>query len=78
MKIIVFSASLFVGITVCLLQAHLQIFYHTTPSILAYTQTPLESDNFGIREIYPTKENGREWHMNMEHPKEDEHFLIQI
>ena len=76
MKIIVFSASLFVGITVCLLQAHLQIFYHTTPSILAYTQTPLESDNFGIREIYPTKENGREWHLNMQNPKEDEHFSI--
>jgi len=76
MKIIVFSASLFVGIAVCLLQTHLQIFYPTTPSIFAFTQTPLESDNFGIREIYPTKENGREWHMNMENPKEDEHFSI--
>ena len=76
MKIIVFSASLFVGITVCLLQAHLQIFYPITVSIFASTQIPLESDNFGIREIYPTKENGREWHMNMENPKEDEHFSI--
>jgi hypothetical protein len=76
MKIIVFSASLFVGIAVCLLQTHLQIFYPATPSIFASTQTPLESDNFGIREIYPTKENGREWHMNMENPKEDEHFSI--
>jgi len=76
MKIIVLSASLLVGIAVCLLQTHLQIFYPTTPSIFAFTQTPLESDNFGIREIYPTKENGREWHMNMENPKEDEHFSI--
>lgn len=76
MKIIVFSASLFVGITVCLLQTHLQIFYPITTSIFASTQTPLESDNFGIREIYPTKENGREWHMNMQNPKEDEHFSI--
>jgi hypothetical protein len=76
MKIIVFSVSLFVGIAVCLLQTHLQIFYPTTPSIFASTQIPLESDNFGIREIYPTKENGREWHMNMENPKEDEHFSI--
>ncbi|HZA69847.1 MAG TPA: hypothetical protein VE548_09105, partial [Nitrososphaeraceae archaeon] len=74
MKIIVFSASLFVGIAVCLLQ--LQIFYPITASVFSSTQIPLESDNFGIREIYPTKENGREWHMNMENPKEDEHFSI--
>jgi hypothetical protein len=76
MKIIVFSASLFVGIAVCLLQTHLQIFYPIAVSIFASTQIPLESDDFGIREIYPTKENGREWHMNMENPQEDEHFSI--
>jgi hypothetical protein len=76
MKIIVFFATLFVGIMVCLLQTHLQIFYPITASVYAATQIPLESDNFGIREIYPTKENGREWHMNMENPKEDEHFSI--
>ncbi|MDP9211426.1 MAG: hypothetical protein M3N27_05470, partial [Thermoproteota archaeon] len=35
MKIIVFSASLFVGIAVCLLQTHLQIFYPITVSIFA-------------------------------------------
>ena len=76
MKIIVFSATLFVGIAVCLLQIHLEIFYPITVSIFASTQIPLESDNFGIREIYPTKENGREWHMNMENPQDDEHFSI--
>jgi hypothetical protein len=76
MKIIIFSACLFVGIVICLLQTHLQIFYPITDSVFASTQIPLESDNFGIREIYPTKENGREWHMNMENPKEDEHFSI--
>ena len=76
MKIIVFSASLLVGIAVCILQTHLQIFYPITASVFSSTQIPLESDNFGIREIYPTKENGREWHMNMENPKEDEHFSI--
>ena len=76
MKIIVFSASLLVGIAVCLLQTHLQIFYPSTVFIFASTQIPLESDNFGIREIYPTKENGREWHMNMKNPQEDEHFSI--
>lgn len=76
MKIIVFSASLFVGIAVCLLQTHPQIFYPITATIFASTQIPLESDNFGIREIYPTKEKGREWYLNMENPKEDEHFSI--
>lgn len=76
MKIIVFSASLFVGIAVCLLQTHPQIFYPITTTIFASTQIPLELDNFGIREIYPTKENGREWYLNMENPKEDEHFSI--
>ena len=76
MKIIVFSGSLLVGIAVCLLQTHLQIFYPITVFIFASTQIPLESDNFGIREIYPTKENGREWHMNMKNPQEDEHFSI--
>ena len=76
MKIIVFSASLFVGIAVCLLQTHPQIFSPITTTIFASTQIPLELDNFGIREIYPTKENGREWYLNMENPKEDEHFSI--
>lgn len=76
MKIIVFFASLLVGIAICLLQTHLQIFYPITAYVYASTQIPLESDNFGIREIYPTKENGREWYMNMENPKEDEHFSI--
>lgn len=76
MKIIVFSTSLFVWIAVCLLQTHPQIFYPITTTIFASTQIPLELDNFGIREIYPTKENGREWYLNMENPKEDEHFSI--
>lgn len=76
MKIIVFSACLFVGIAVCLVQTELSIFSPITDSVFASTQNPLEADKFGIREIYPTKENGREWYMNMENPKEDEHFSI--
>ena len=78
MKIIVFSASLLVGIVVCLLQTHPQIFYPTTATIFASTQIPFELDNFGIREIYPTKDNGREWYLNMENPKEDEHFFNHV
>jgi hypothetical protein len=36
----------------------------------------VRNDKFGIREIYPTKENGREWYMNMENPKDDQNFSI--
>jgi hypothetical protein len=28
-------------------------------------------DKFGISEIYPTKENGREWYLNMNNPLND-------
>ena len=76
MKIIVFSVFLFIVIAVCLLQTELSIFSLITKSVFASTQNPLQADKFGIREIYPTKENGREWYMNMENPKEDEHFSI--
>jgi hypothetical protein len=76
MKFVVFSAFLFIVITICFLQFHLQIFYPISTSVFAFAQNSLELDNFGIREIYPTKENGREWHMDMENPKGDEHFSI--
>lgn len=36
----------------------------------------MRNDKFGIREIYPTKENGREWYVNMENPKNDRNFSI--
>lgn len=76
MKFVVFCASLLIVITICFLQFHLQIFYPISTSVFAFAQNSLESDNFGTREIYPTKENGREWYMDMENPKEDEHFSI--
>jgi hypothetical protein len=76
MKIIVFSASLVIMIALCLLQIYLQISYPPTSSVFAFSQNSSGSDNFGIREIYQTRENGREWYMNMESPKEDEHFSI--
>jgi hypothetical protein len=76
MKFIVFCATLFIVITICYLQIHLQIFYHINTFVFAFAQNSLDSDNFGTREIYPTKENGREWYMDMENPKEDEHFSI--
>lgn len=50
------------------------------PLIMAQNQTfqPLSLSNittmddaFGISEIHPTKENGREWYMNMSRPEND-------
>lgn len=76
MKVIVFSASLFIVIMICLLQIYLQISYSVITPVFASIQNSSGLDNFGIREIYPTKENGREWYINMEDPKEDEHFSI--
>jgi len=42
---------------------------HTTQSLLSNT-TEIK-DKFGITEIYPTKENGREWYLNMNNPLND-------
>ena len=36
----------------------------------------MRNDRFGIREIYQTKENGREWYVNIENPKNDQNFSI--
>ncbi|MDP9306214.1 MAG: hypothetical protein M3O68_07710, partial [Thermoproteota archaeon] len=33
-------------------------------------------DKFGIKEIYPTKEGGREWFMNMSEPLVDNAFSL--
>jgi hypothetical protein len=38
--------------------------------------TPEGTDIFGVDEIYPTKENGREWFVNMKNPLEDDSFSI--
>jgi hypothetical protein len=32
-------------------------------------------DKFGVIEIYPTKDNGREWYMNTTNPRSDRNFL---
>ena len=38
--------------------------------------TPEGQDQFGVNEIYPTKEGGREWFINMQNPEEDDVFSI--
>ena len=76
MKIIIITGSLFIVLSVCLLQTELQFFYPFTTYAIATGQNYLGLDKFGIREIYSTKENGREWYVDMENPKEDENFSI--
>jgi len=49
---------------------------HTWASALTSYPNHVRNDKFGIREIYPTKENGREWYVNMENPKDDQNFSI--
>jgi hypothetical protein len=38
--------------------------------------TPEGEDIFGVKEIYPTAKDGREWFINMEDPLNDESFSI--
>jgi hypothetical protein len=37
---------------------------------------PIGMDKFGVDEIYPTKDGGREWFLDMENPKKDPKFSI--
>jgi hypothetical protein len=41
------------------------------------TRTSSAVDKFGIKEIYLTKQGGREWYINMNNPKNDSLFSIQ-
>ncbi|MDW0197312.1 MAG: hypothetical protein QOD16_01060 [Nitrososphaeraceae archaeon] len=43
---------------------------------LASVQNHAGYDKFGTREIYPTKQDGREWYVNMKNPMDDENFSI--
>ena len=76
MKIIFVAYSLFVVLSIYFLQSDLPIFYSMNSYALAPDQDKVGYDKFGIREIYPTKEYGREWYVNMGNPKDDENFSI--
>ena len=75
MKIVAVTYLLFIVFLSYFFQSALSII-HT--SVFALTSFPniVRNDKFGIREIYPTKENGREWYVNMENPKNDQNFSI--
>ena len=76
MRIILIPISLFILISVYFLQSELSIIQIVSPSSPASSENHMTYDKFGIREIYPTKVNGREWFVNMENPKEDKNFAI--
>src|SRR6476660_8975561 len=38
--------------------------------------SPDRLDKFGIKEIYPTMQGGREWYINMSNPRNDNIFSI--
>jgi hypothetical protein len=42
--------------------------------LISATTPPTTVDKFGIKEIYPTKEGGREWYINMDSPTSDGTF----
>lgn len=75
MKIVLVTYLLFILFLSYFFQFDLLII-HTWASALTSYPNHVRNDKFGIREIYPTKENGREWYVNMENPKDDQNFSI--
>ena len=76
MKIILVTYLLFILFLSYFYQSDLLIIHTSWASALTSYPNHVRNDKFGIREIYPTKENGREWYVNMENPKDDQNFSI--
>jgi hypothetical protein len=73
---VIVSFSLFVVFSLCLSQFELPALYPVTSYALVSDLNHAGYDKFGTREIYPTKEDGREWYVNMKNPMDDENFSI--
>ena len=76
MKIVLVTFVLFILFLSYFFQSDLLIVPTSWASALTSYPNHVRNDKFGIREIYPTKENGREWYMNMENPKDDQNFSM--
>ena len=76
MKIVLVTYLLFILFLSYFFQSDLLIIHTSWASALTSYPNHVRNDKFGIREIYPTKENGREWYMNMENPKDDQNFSM--
>jgi len=75
-KIVLVTYLLFILFLSYFFQSDLLIIHTSWASALTSYPNHVRNDKFGIREIYPTKENGREWYVNMENPKDDQNFSI--
>ena len=73
---VIVSFSLFIVFSLYLSQFELPALYPMTSYALASNQNHAGYDKFDTREIYPTKEDGREWYVNMKNPMDDENFSI--
>jgi hypothetical protein len=73
---VIVSFSLFIVFSLYLSQFELPTLYPTTSYALVSDLNYAGYDKFGIREIYPTKEDGREWYVNMKNPMDDQNFSI--
>jgi hypothetical protein len=52
------------------------LFQRATAQIITNATTSDSVDKFGIKKIYPTRQGGREWFINMDNPKADGIFSI--
>jgi hypothetical protein len=77
-KIVLVTYLLFILFLSYFFQFDLLIIHTSWASALTSYPNHVRNDKFGIREIYPTKENGREWYVNMENPKDDQNFSITL
>jgi hypothetical protein len=73
---VIVSFSLFIVFSLYLSQIELPALYPTTSYALVSDLNHAGYDKFGTREIYPTKEDGREWYVNMKNPMDDPNFSI--
>jgi hypothetical protein len=73
---VIVSFSLFIVFSLYLSKIELPALYPTTSYALVSDLNHAGYDKFGTREIYPTKEDGREWYVNMKNPMDDPNFSI--
>ena len=67
-KFIYLSIFYFISISLLLFLSNLNLHTFALQNVSNSTN---QNDIFGIKKIYPTKQGGREWFMNMTDPKND-------
>lgn len=73
---VIVGCSLLIVFSLYFSQFELPTLYPMSSYALASDQNHTGYDKFGTREIYPTKQDGREWYVNMKNPMDDENFSI--